>query len=61
MTAFLKIDRCKVCGKEKSREWIPEIAVDGRRIEGTGLWQSQLFSGVCLGCRAPVASLDPKD
>ena len=61
MTAFLKIDRCDVCGEEKPREWIPEITVDGRRILGTGLWASQLIFGSCFACRAGAGSLEQKD
>jgi DNA replication protein DnaC len=50
MTAFLKIDDCKVCRRSLPWEWVPAIPLNGKALAGTGVWRSQLTSGVCPTC-----------
>jgi DNA replication protein DnaC len=50
MTAFLKIDRCKACGREISWEWVPPILLIGKPLAGTGVWRSRLINDVCPAC-----------
>jgi DNA replication protein DnaC len=50
MTAFLKIDDCRICRRCLPWEWIPAYLVNGKPLAGTGVWRSQLLDGMCPGC-----------
>jgi DNA replication protein DnaC len=50
MTAFLKLDRCKVCSREVPWEWVPPLDLCGRPLAGTGVWRSQLIDELCPAC-----------
>src|SRR6266852_1546058 len=52
MTAFLKIDDCKVCHRSLPWEWVPAVPLGGKTLAGTGVWRSQLAGGVCSTCLA---------
>src|SRR5262245_12249983 len=52
MSAFLKLDACKTCSRNLPWEWIPSVSVIGKPLAGTGIWRSQLVSGICPGCLA---------
>jgi DNA replication protein DnaC len=61
MTAFLKIDECKTCRRALPWEWIPSVLLRGKALAGTGVWHSQLTSGLCPGCLAHVEALRLKN
>jgi DNA replication protein DnaC len=50
MSAFLKIDRCAVCGKERPWEWVPPITVGAKTLAGTGVWRTTLSGDLCQAC-----------
>jgi DNA replication protein DnaC len=54
MTAFLKIDRCKVCCLEIPWEWVPPVDLRGKLLAGTGVWRSALVDGVCPKCAQAI-------
>ncbi len=54
MTAFLKIDGCKVCHRSLPWEWVPAVPLGGKALAGTGVWRSQLAGGVCPTCLAAL-------
>jgi DNA replication protein DnaC len=54
MTAFLKIDECKVCHRSLPWEWVPAVPLNGKALAGTGVWRSQLRGGACSTCLADL-------
>jgi DNA replication protein DnaC len=50
MTAFLKIDRCRVCQQDWPWEWVPPLILRGTPLAGTGVWRSALVDGCCTAC-----------
>src|SRR5438093_147144 len=54
MTAFLKIDECKVCHQDIPWEWVPALLLGGKPLAGTGVWHSQLTDGQCPACMAAL-------
>ncbi len=50
MTAFLKIDRCRVCQRDWPWDWVPPLMLRGTPLAGTGVWRSALVDGCCTGC-----------
>jgi DNA replication protein DnaC len=50
MTAFLKIDRCVACKRERPWDWVPSILLAGKPLVGTGVWRSQLTDDLCPAC-----------
>ena len=50
MTAFLKIDECKVCERAIPWEWVPAVLLNGKPLSGTGVWRSQRAEGLCPVC-----------
>src|SRR5206468_3297143 len=50
MTAFLKIDRCRVCQRDWPWEWVPPLILRGRTLTGTGVYRSGLVDGRCTAC-----------
>jgi DNA replication protein DnaC len=50
MTAFLKIDDCKVCRRQLPWEWVPAVLLNGKALAGTAVWRSQLAGGLCPAC-----------
>lgn len=55
MTAFLKIDRCRLCQQQWPWEWVPAVPLGGKTLAGTGVWRSTLVEGLCDGCREAMA------
>jgi DNA replication protein DnaC len=56
MSAFLKIDRCKACGRDTPWEWVPPILLLGKPMAGTGVWRSTLTEGRCAPCHQVIES-----
>jgi hypothetical protein len=54
MTAFLKIDRCRVCQKDWPWEWVPPLPLGGKPLAGTGVWRSALIDGCCVSCTESI-------
>jgi DNA replication protein DnaC len=54
MTAFLKIDSCKICHKNLPWEWVPAVVLSGRVLAGTGVWRSLLMDRRCPACVAAL-------
>jgi DNA replication protein DnaC len=50
MTAFLKIDRCRICRLEFPWEYVPPVSLQSRPLAGTGVWRSTLVDGLCRAC-----------
>src|SRR5438874_470336 len=54
MSAFLKIDTCRVCQRSLPWEWAPVVSLNGKALAGTGVWRSQLMDRQCPACVAAV-------
>src|SRR5258708_2202669 len=54
MTAFLKLDHCRACGRDFPWEWVPPILVCAKPLAGTGVWRSSLIDGLCESCARAV-------
>jgi len=54
MTAFLKIDECRVCHRNIPWEWVPGIVLGGKALAGTAVWRSQLTDDQCPACMASL-------
>ncbi|PWU05838.1 MAG: hypothetical protein C5B51_13650 [Terriglobia bacterium] len=52
MSAFLKIDTCSICHRSLPWEWVPAVLLNGKAMAGTGVWCSQLATGICPACVA---------
>ncbi len=50
MTAFLKLDRCRVCQKDWPWDWVPPVQLGGALLAGTGVWRSTLVDALCPHC-----------
>jgi DNA replication protein DnaC len=61
MTAFLKIDGCKVCHRQLPWEWVPAIILRAQPMAGTGVWRSQLVEGQCAACLAATEAKHQND
>src|SRR6266851_8570413 len=54
MTAFLKIDECRICRRSLPWEWVPAVLLNGKPLAGTGVWRSQLIDRCCPPCQAAL-------
>jgi len=61
MTAFLKIEECKLCHRDIPWEWVPAILLGGKSLAGTGVWRSHLVGGQCPTCFAATEIKRKKD
>jgi hypothetical protein len=61
MSAFLKIDQCRACGRPIPWEWAPVVMAGGKALAGTGVWRSQLIGGLCPACKASLDAQKEKE
>jgi DNA replication protein DnaC len=45
-----RLEDCRSCGHTVPYEWVAPVMAGGKRLAGTGVWQSQLEDGLCPDC-----------
>lgn len=61
MTAFLRIDECRLCHRDIPWEWVPAVLLGEKPLAGTGVWRSQLVDGQCPACIADAETMRQKE